>query len=142
MVEIELTDIDLSDDFCDIYLEDADGYIYKFRTDAEKGKIISLLAHGVYVQNDNIYELFIKFLRMSGLSVHSVVILDGYKDRAVINLTDSKEIRTFHLNIDDALILGLLSEAPLLIKREACFLEAENLDKYIWYRFLKELDLC
>ncbi|WP_022671182.1 hypothetical protein [Hippea alviniae] len=142
MVRIELTDIDLSDDFCDIYFEDDEGYTYKFRTDAEKGKMISLLAHGVYVQNNSVYELLLNLLNMTGLGIHSVVVLDGYKDRAVVNLTDSKEIKSLPVNIDDALILGLLSEAPLFVKKEACFLEIEELERYIWYRFLKELDLC
>ncbi len=142
MVQIELNDIDIGESSGHIYCKDTDGYTYRFSTDYEKAKLISLLLHGVYVPSNSVYELFLKFLGSMGHRVHSVAILDGYKNKAVINITDGSTIKPLPIAIDDAFIISLLSNTPIFLRREACFLDAEELENYVWYRFLKELDLC
>ncbi len=142
MVRVEVSDIEVGETRGYIYCRDEDGFTYRFSTDYEKAKLISLLMHGVYVPTNSIYELFIKLINALGLSLHSIVILDGYKNIAQVNITDGNSAKPFSISIDDAIILGLLTNIPIFIKKEACFLDIEELEKYVWYRFLKELDLC
>ena len=142
MVRVEVSDIEVGETRGHIYCKDENGFTYRFSTDYEKAKLISLLMHGVYVPTNSIYELFIKVINALGLNIHSIVILDGYKNIAQVNITDGNTIKAFSSSIDDAIILGLLTNIPIFIKKEACFLDIEELEKYVWYRFLKELDLC
>ncbi len=142
MVRVEVSDIEVGETRGHIYCKDKNGFTYRFSTDYEKAKLISLLMHGVYVPTNSIYELFIKVINALGLNIHSIVILDGYKNIAQVNITDGNTIKAFSSYIDDAIILGLLTNIPIFIKKEACFLDIEELEKYVWYRFLKELDLC
>jgi len=142
MVKVEISDIEVSETAGYIYCRDENGFTYRFSTDYEKAKLISLLLHGVYVPANSIYELFLSLLKATGLTIDSIVILDGYKNAALINVSDGSKVKSFHVSIDDGLILALLSSSPLFIKKEACFLDIDNLEKYVWYRFLKELDLC
>jgi len=142
MVRVEVSDIEVGETRGYIYCKDEDGFTYRFSTDYEKAKIVSLLIHGVYVPTNSIYELFIKVLSALGLSFHSIVILDGYKNRASVNITNGNTVKAFSSSIDDAIILALLANIPIFIKKEACFLDIDELEKYVWYRFLKELDLC
>ncbi len=142
MVRVKVSDIEVNETRGYIYCKSEKGFTYRFSTNYEKAKLVSLLMHGVYVPSNNIYEIFLKFLVEIGLNLHSIVILDGYKNIASINITDGNAMKSIPIAIDDAIIIGLLAQAPIFIKKEACFLDIEELEKYVWYRFLKELDLC
>ncbi len=142
MVRVKISDIEVSETRGYIYCKSQNGFTYRFSTSYEKAKLISLLMHGVYVPSNNIYEIFIRFLEEAGLNLHSVVILDGYKNISTINVTDGSTTKSFPIAIDDAIIIGLLTQTSIFIRKEACFLDIQELEKYVWYRFLKELDLC
>ena len=142
MVRVKISDIEVSETRGYIYCKSQNGFTYRFSTSYEKAKLISLLMHGVYVPSNNIYEIFIRFLEEAGLNLYSVVILDGYKNASTINVTDGSTTKSFPIAIDDAIIIGLLTQTSIFIRKEACFLDIQELEKYVWYRFLKELDLC
>ncbi len=142
MVRVRVSDIEVNETGSYIYCKSENGLVYRFSTSYEKAKLLSLLMHGVYVSSNNIYEIFIRFLRDTGAGLHSIVILDGYKNIASINIINNNTTKSFPITIDDAIIIGLLSQTPIFIKKEACFLDIEELEKYVWYKFLKELDLC
>ncbi len=142
MVRVEINDIEVGESSGYIYCRDENGFTYRFSTDYEKAKLVSLLLHSVYVPTNNIYELFLKLIQATGINIQSIVILDGYKNTALINLSDGNITKSLPLSIDDALIIGLLAGSPIFIKKDACFLHIDELEQYVWYRFLKELDLC
>jgi len=141
-VRVEINDIEVGESSGHIYCRDENGFTYRFSTDYEKAKLVSLLLHGVYVPTNSIYELFLKLIQATGINIQSIVILDGYKNTALINLSDGNITKPLPLSIDDALIIGLLAGSPIFIKKDACFLHIDELEQYVWYRFLKELDLC
>ncbi|WP_025209054.1 hypothetical protein [Hippea sp. KM1] len=143
MIELQITDVELGSGGGDVYCQDMDGFYYKFPIDYSKAKFISLLMHGVYVPSDGIYELVLKLLASLGYSIDAIVILDGYKNKAAIRVVNPhSEVKYLPISIEDGLVLGVLANAPFYIKREACFLEVETIEDSLWYRLLKELDLC
>ena len=142
MVKLEIVDVDVGEDYTEILCRDEAGYYYKFSTDPSKGKLLSLLVNDVYLPSNTIYELFINLVGAFNAYIHSIIIIDGYKDQAVVNIATGNEIQSIPISISDALILALLSNTDIYIKKQACLLEFENLEQYVWYRLLKELDLC
>ncbi len=142
MLKLEIVDVDVGEDYTEILCRDEAGCYYKFSTDPSKGKLLSLLVNDVYLPSNTIYELFINMVGAFNAYIHSIIIIDGYKDQAVVNIATGNEIQSIPISISDALILALLSNTDIYIKKQACLLEFENLEQYVWYRLLKELDLC
>ncbi|AEA33008.1 hypothetical protein [Hippea maritima] len=143
MVELQIVDVEMGNGHGDVYCQDMDGFYYKFPVEYSKAKFISLLMHGVYVPSNGIYELMLKLLNSIGLSVDAIIVLDGYENKAAIRVINSNsEPKFLPINIEDGLVLGVLADAPFYIKREAAFLEVETIEDSLWYRLLKELDLC
>ncbi len=145
MLKLKVKDVEIeSDERCFVYCEDEAGDIYEFPVAYSKCRIIALLLMGAYLPQESIYEFILELFKSIGMTISSVVISDAYNNRAVVNLINytTGASRSFRLSIPDALIIALLSGAELYVKKEAEILLAEEIDKFFWYRFLKELDLC
>ncbi len=138
--EVEVED----DDKCYVDCEDEYGNTYRFPLTYKKARIIALLLIDAFLPQGSIYEFVIKLLDEIGFHIDSVVINDGYNNKAQINIKDysTKDMKSFPMTIPDALILHLMSNSRLYIEKNAEILLADEVGKLFWYRFLKELDLC
>ncbi len=145
MLRMRIRDVEVSDDDrCFAECEDEYGNVYKFPITYKKARIIALLLIDAYIPQDSIYEFVIKLFDETGFYIDSIIINDGYNNKARISIKDysSNEIKYFYLAIPDALILHLMSDSSLFIDKKAEFLLSDEVDGFFWYRFLKELDLC
>ncbi len=145
MLKLYIKEVDIdNDEKCFVYCEDEYGNSYRFPLTYKKARIVALLLTDAYVPQNSIYEFVIKLFEEIGFYIDSVVINDGYNNKAKVNIKDysTNDIKSFHLSIPDALILHLMSESKLYVDKEAEILLADEVGKFFWYRFLKELDLC
>ncbi len=145
MLRLTIQDVEIeSEERGFVYCEDEVGDIYRFPVPYSKARMIALLSVGAYISHGSVYEFIVDLLDQTSLRISSVVITDAHRGRALVNVKDfsTGSTRAFYMSIPDAIILALLSNAELYIKREAGILTAEKMDKFFWYRFLKELDLC
>ncbi len=138
--EVEVED----DDRCFVDCEDEYGNTYRFPMTYKKARIIALLITEAYIPQDSIYEFVIKLFNEINLYIDSVVINNIHNNKAKIIIKDDKtdNIISFNMSIPDALILHLMSNSSLYMDKEIKILLEEEVGKFFWYRFLKELDLC
>ncbi len=145
MLKLQVKEVEIEDDNrCFIECEDEHGNAYRFPLTYKKASMIALLLIDAYVPQESIYEFIIKLLDETGFYIDYVAINDGYENKAVVKLKDysTNDSKIFYMPIPDALILHLMSNSKLYVKKEAEILLADEVDKFFWYRFLKELDLC
>ncbi len=145
MLKLTIRDVEVeSEERGFVYCEDELGDIYEFPVPYNKARMIALLSVGAYIPQGSVYEFIVELLDQTSLRISSVVITDAYGSRALIRVKDfsTGKVKAFYMSIPDAIILALLSGAEMYIKREAEILLADDMDRFFWYRFLKELDLC
>ncbi len=143
MIEFFVRDVELEDENTGfVYCEDALGDIYKLPVTYKKARMIALLLTDAYVREGNVYEFIVDLLNSSNLYIDSLAIEDGKNETARVNILDlDGNSKAFYISIPDAIILALLSNAKLLIDKNADFIFIDELEEVAWYKFLKELDL-
>ncbi len=144
MLELAIKDVEMNEDGgCFIYCEDENKDGYRFPANYDKARIITLLLIDAYVAQGSMYELIINLLNEIGFFVDSFIVDDASDNRAVVNIKDNNSnVKSFCIQIPDALILSLMLNSPIYINKKADILLIDEIDRFFWYRFLKELDLC
>ncbi len=144
MLELKIKDVEINENgSCFIYCEDENRDEYRFPVNYDKARITTLLLIDAYAAQGSVYEFIINLLSEIDFWVDSLIVDSASDNRAVVNIKDSNNnTRSFCIQIPDALILSLMLNSPIYIDKKADILMIDEADRFFWYRFLRELDLC
>lgn len=120
-----------------IFRNKADEY-FKLKIAKEIGKKIELLIYNAFPSNKNsIYNSYIMLLENFGLTINSVIISNN-EDSQTARLIMSEENNTIEIemDIDDALMVGLITNADLFVDDDT---DVEEDIVYNWYDLFSKI---
>jgi bifunctional DNase/RNase len=137
MYKLEVADLVFSDNKsqAQIIFEDENGDFYAFSLTPERARLVYLLIYQTYVSKNTIYEVFLNLISALGMKVKSVVIEDVENLSAylVLKTQDLEDIK-MSICIQDAFIIGFISQAEFYVRKDTCFVDHVE---YCWLDFVK-----
>lgn len=123
-----------------IFRNSANEY-FKFKIDRGIGKKIALLICNAFPLNENsIYNSYVMLLQSFGLKISSVIISntsDSQTARLIINRNDDNiEI---HMDTDDALMIGMISNANLFVDDDTGGTDVEDEIALNWHDLFSKI---